>query len=103
MRRVYSGSLAKGIAAVLKFLPGTYGTVLLHEHFMGKAIEAMPDVAGLKDTIRSSFDCKIDFFGQGVAQWVSYLVIVGTIAVLVVGYILLLSLRGRKLKKREKV
>ncbi len=97
------GSLAKGVAAVLKFLPGTYGTALLHEHFMGKAIEAMPDAAGLKDTIRSSFDCKIDFFGHGVAQWVSYLVIVGTIAVLVGGYILLLSLRGRKLKKRKTV
>ncbi len=32
------GSLAKGVAAVLKFLPGTYGTALLHEKFMGKAI-----------------------------------------------------------------
>lgn len=97
------GSLVKGIADAIKFLPGTYGTSLLHEHFMGGAINAMPDAAGLKDAVRSSFDCKLDFFGHEVAQWVSYLVIIVAVVVLVGGYILLLSLRGRKLKKRKKV
>lgn len=97
------GSLADGIAAVLKFLPGTYGTALLHEHFMGGVIEAMPEAQGLKDVIREEFDCKLDFFGSDVAQWVSYLVIVLAIVLLVGGYVLLLSLRGRKLKKRKQL
>lgn len=93
------GSLAEGIADAIKFLPGTYGTSLLHEHFMGGVINAMPDAAGLKDAVRASFDCKLDFFGYEVVQWVSYLVIALSIAVLVGTYILLLSLRRKKRMK----
>lgn len=92
-------SLADGIAAVLKFLPGTYGTVLLHGHFMNGAINAMPDAPGLKDAVRDSFDCKLDFFGHEAAPWACYLVIVLAVVVLVGIYVLILSLRRKKRKK----
>lgn len=95
--------LANWISSVLKFLPGTYGTVLLREHFMGAAIERMPDLAGLHDAVRTSFDCELDFFGHAVAPWVSYLVLVLTIVLLVCAYVLFLSLRGRKGKKEKKL
>lgn len=94
------GSLAGWISAVLKFLPGTYGTVLLHEHFMGASIDAMPDVAGLKDAVRTSFDCNLDFFGHDAAGWACYLVIAFAVLALAGGYVLLLAL-GRKRKKRK--
>ncbi len=94
------GSLAEWIAAVLKFLPGTYGTVLLHEHFMGASIEAMPDVAGLKDAVRSSFDCKLDFFGHNAEAWACYLVIALAVLLLAGGYVLFLSLKKRRGKKK---
>lgn len=97
------GSLANGIAAALKFLPGTYGTVLLHEHFMGGVVDAMPNNPGLRDTVRAAFDCKLDFFGSDVAEWASYLVVALAVVLLVGGYVLLLSLRGRRLKKRKQL
>lgn len=93
------GSLAAWIASVLKFLPGTYGTALLHEHFMGAAIDAMPDIAGLKEAVRSSYDCTLDFFGHGVPQWACYLVIAFAVLLLAGGYVLLLSLKGKKKRK----
>lgn len=93
------GSLQEWMASVLKFLPGTYGTMLLHEHFMGTAIKKMPDVAGLKDAVRATFDCKLDFFGRDVKQWVCYLVIVCAILLFAGGYVLILSIKGRKPKK----
>lgn len=95
------GSLANWIASVLKFLPGTYGTVLLHEHFMGASVDAMPDVAGLKDAVRAAYDCKLDFFGHNVEAWACYLVIVLFIALLAGGYVLLLSLKGRAGRKKS--
>lgn len=95
-------SLANWISSVLMFLPGTYGTALLHEHFMGASVDAMPAIPGLHDAVRDSFDCRLDFFGQGVAEWASYLVIALATVLLAGGYVLLLTLRGRKFRKRTK-
>lgn len=95
--------LANWISSVLKFLPGTYGTVLLHEHLMGSAIDRMPDLPGLRGAVRSLFDCELDFFGHTVAPWVSNLVIILTVVLLVGAYILFLSLRWRKRKKEKKL
>lgn len=94
------GSLANWIASVLKFLPGTYGTVLLHEHFMGASIDAMPDVPGLKEAARGAFDCTLDFFGHDAKAWACYLVIVLSVAALAGGYVLLLSLKRRRGRKK---
>ncbi len=96
------GSLENWISSVLQFLPGTYGTVLLHRHFMGASIEAMPDVPGLRDAVRENFDCSIDFFGHDVSTGVCYLVIALAIVLLAGGYVLYLTLRGRKRRKSAK-
>ena len=93
------GSVSDWLASILKFLPGTYGTALLHEHFMGASIDAMPDVAGLKDAVRLAFDCKIDFFGHDTAQWACYLVIALAALLLAGGYVLFLSLKKRRKKQ----
>ena len=54
-------SLAAPIANTLLFLPGTYGTALLHEHFMGGAIdmlgETFSDQAAAE--CRKGFDCTL--------------------------------------------
>lgn len=95
------GSVSDWLASVLKFLPGSYGTVLLHEHFMGASIDAMPNIPGLKDAVRLSFDCKLDFFGHDTAAWACYLVITLAALLLAGGYILLLSLKRRKKGKKQ--
>lgn len=94
-------SLAKGLSAVLMFLPGTYGTSLLHEHLMGGAIDAMGN-AGLSaehiKELRSGFDCTLSFFGHDVEEWVCFLVISLTVAVLVAVYVLLCARRRKRNK-----
>lgn len=99
-------SLTDGLAAVIKLLPGTYGTALLHEHFMGGAIDAIGesisvDITGLTSGIRDGFDCTVSPFGNSVPQWGCYLIVV--IAVLALAGVTVLLCSGvgkRKLKAR---
>ena len=91
-------SLTTGIANTLMFLPGTYGTALLHEHFMGGAIDTLGTEFGTQyaDEIRKGFDCSLEFFGNAVPEWVCFLVIGLTVAILLGVYVLLCSLPKRK-------
>ncbi len=91
-------SLSKGIANVLMFLPGTYGTSLLHEHFMGGAIDAVADATApeFATAIREGFDCTLDFFGTSVPEWVCFTVVGITVAVLIGIFIFLCIFKKRK-------
>ena len=96
-------SLTPVLANIIMFLPGTYGTSLLHEHFMGGAIDAIGKATApaYADGIREGFDCSIEFFGNAVPEWVCFLVLVLTVALLV-GLYVLLCVQPWKKKKREK-
>lgn len=96
-------SLAKPIADTLMFLPGTYGTALMHEHFMGGAIDLLGDTYGVgyAEATRTGFDCTLEFFGNTVPEWVCFLVIALTI-VLLVGVYILLCARPWKKKTSDK-
>ena len=84
----------------VSFLPGTYGTALLREHAMRGSLEAMRS-EGLSEEVieglRGSADCAIYFFGNKVELWQSYLIICGSIVLLLGIYIGLNYLRlGKK-------
>lgn len=76
----------------LSFLPGTYGTSLLRNHWTGSAIEHMAD-AGLPaeaiEAIKSGIDCNISFGGSVVETGTMYLIIAGSTAVIIGIYILI--------------
>ena len=96
--------LAPWLTDMLMFLPGTYGTGLLHEHLMGSAIEqitgeGMP--AELVNGLKKGFDCKLGFFGNAVPEWACYLVLVAAVLVLLGIYILLCMRLGRKKRKNS--
>lgn len=99
-------SLVKGISHVLMFLPGTYGTALLHEHFMGGAIDeigtlfvSIPEEAPFSYKVRKGFDCILEFFGTDVSEWVCFLVIGLSVALLAGAYVLVCTLRQKRAKK----
>ncbi len=102
-------SLASGIGDALSLLPGTYGTALMHEHFMGGAIdEICADLAGgeiYARKTREGFDCVISFFGNEVPAWACYLIITVTVILLVGLYVLLLARpwSRKRQNKKEKV
>lgn len=81
-----------GLQKVLSFLPGTYATSLLHNHWMRGALGEMGD-AGVPvqvlDAIRDSIDCNIYFFGKAVSQSAMYLILAGSVVLVTAVYVLI--------------
>lgn len=81
-----------GLQRVLSFLPGTYATSLLHNHWMRGALGEMGD-AGVPvqvlDAIRDSIDCNIYFFGKAVSQGAMYLILAGSVVLVTAAYVLI--------------
>lgn len=92
-------NFSKGLQRVISFLPGTYGTSLLRNHFLRGAFEEMtlegiPEQA--VEAIRDGVDCNIYFFDTRVETGAMYAVLIGAIALLIGGYILLNTLAKNK-------
>lgn len=95
-------SFSKGLQNTLVFLPGTHGTSLLRNHALTGVFDAMladeiPQEA--VDALRAVADCKLSFFGTDVERWVMYLVLAGSVVLLVAVYVLITVLAERKNRK----
>lgn len=91
-------SFGEGLRHVISFLPGTYGTALLRNHAMRGALaemerEGIP--AEAIDGLRDALDCNLYFFDKAVSSTAMYVILVGTILLLVGAYILM----GLRVKK----
>lgn len=89
-----------GIQIFISFLPGTYGTVLLHNHLMRGVLREMESdyfPAEVVNGMRDSFDNNLYFFDHAVTISQMYLVLCGATILLMVVYILL-SLRRHRVK-----
>lgn len=90
-----------GIGKALSFFPGTYGTSLVHYHFMDGVLDEMvKDNIPIEavDKMRDNFDVRLSFFGHTVPNYVSYIILIGSIIVFTTIYILL-----NKFYKKNKV
>ena len=88
-----------GLQRVLSFLPGTYGTSLLRNHAMGGAFAEMEKLGfpgEVVKAIRDSVDCNLYFFDHQVSGTQMYLILVGSIAVLVALYVVINRVAGRR-------
>lgn len=93
-------NFSPALRKALSFLPGTYGTSLVRNHAMNGVFAEM-DRLGFPDqavqAIRDSVDCNLYFFGERVAISTMYLVLAGSVALLLALYVLLNALRrGRR-------
>ena len=89
----------EGLQKVLSFLPGTYGTSLMRNHAMGGAfrqMEALGIPAEVIDGIKDAFDCNLYFFGKRVDIPTMYLILAGSVVVLIAVYLLLTLKKPRK-------
>lgn len=92
-------SFSDGLQKVISFLPGTYGTSLLRNCAMHGSFDEMAGLgfpAEVVEAIRDSVDCNLYFFGKKVSQPAMYLILCGSIVLLIALYVLLNSRRGKK-------
>ena len=83
-------SFSEGLRKVLGFLPGTYGTSLLHNHTLRGVFAEMRSIgfpAEVVELIRDSVDCNLYFFGKGVSIGAMYAVMAGSVVLLVAVYV----------------
>lgn len=81
-----------GLQKVLSFLPGTYATSLLHNHWMRGALGEMGESGApvqVLDAIRDSIDCNIYFFGKAVSHGAMYLILAGSVVLVTAAYVLI--------------
>ena len=93
---------AEPIRNFVVFIPGTYGTVLLRNHYMNGCLDALNGKlpTPLLEGIRNGFDGNLFFFGNKVEIWQMYAVLAGASLVLIAVYILLQYVRITKPKKK---
>lgn len=87
-------SFSEGLQKVLSFLPGTYGTALVRTHSMQGALNEMQNQgipAEVIESIKDSLDCNLYFFGEQVSTPTMYLILGGTVALLIAVYVLMNS------------
>ena len=88
-----------GLQRILSFLPGTYGTSLIRNHALRGVFEEMKSVGFPKqvtEAIKDSVDCNLYFFGNKVGLPVMYLILGGTVVLLIGIYIAMNVVRGKK-------
>lgn len=91
-------SFNEGVQKVLAFLPGTYGTALVRIHAMQGALAEMQKqgVPGSAvEAMKDALDCNLYFFGKQVSTTAMYLILCGTVAVLIGAYVLMHRFRKR--------
>lgn len=88
------------IRNVAALIPGTYGAVLLKNHFMRGALAELGGVLPEEgiEGIRKSFDHYLYFFGHKVEEWQMYAVLIVSVVVLLGVYVLINVLKNRRKK-----
>lgn len=85
-------SFSKGLQKVLSFLPGTYGTSLIRNHALNGVYEEMSATGFPKEVIegiKDSVDCNLYFFGDKVEVSSMYLILAGTVILLITIYVIM--------------
>lgn len=93
-------TFSEGLQKVISFLPGTYGTSLIRNHCMRGTFREMEKAgipAEIVDAIRDSIDCNLYFFGHRISIGGMYVILVGSVAILIGLYVLWSTVRKKKL------
>ena len=85
-------NFSEGLQKVLSFLPGTYGTSLLRNHALNGVFKEMGNAGFPNDVvemIRDSVDCNLYFFGNKVSLSAMYIILGGSVLLLIAIYVML--------------
>lgn len=82
----------EGLRNTLALLPGTYATSLLRNHCLRGVfaeLESEGYPAQITDALRDAIDCNIYFFDEKVGMFTMYIILGGSVAVLVGVYVIM--------------
>ena len=86
---------------VLCFLPGTYSVCIMRKHFMNGYIKSL-GASGLpqagQKALLDAFDGNLYLFDKQIPLWAMYAIVLGTCAVLLLAYILIVTVENKKKK-----
>ena len=89
----------ESLQKVISFLPGTYGTALIRNHSMRGALAEMEN-EGIPQTainsLKDAMDCNLYFFDNKVEEWIMYVILGGSILLLLGIYIILNALKRKE-------
>lgn len=93
---------SNGLRNVLSILPSSYGTTLLHSHFMDGPFEEMrnqgiPDE--VIDEITTVFDGKLQIYDNTIDNSVCMIMLIATVVILIGIFVLMNVLSKKKIKK----
>lgn len=92
-------SFPEVLQKIISFLPGTYGTALLRNHYLrGVYAEMLKKGYGedIVENIKKGIDCNIYFFDKKVSIPYMYLILIGSVIVITLCYIALCRTRNKK-------
>lgn len=93
-------SFGSGLQKVLSFLPGTYGTSLIRNHYLKGVFRAMGKEGipeEIVSSIKKSIDCNLSFFEKDVSIAGMYIILISSILILIGIYVLInLVKKGRE-------
>lgn len=92
-------SYSDGLQKMIAFLPGTYGTSLLRNHALRGVfaeMEAQEFPSEVVEGIKDSVDCNLYFFGDKVEIGTMYLILAGSVVVLLAAYVLINRFLGKQ-------
>lgn len=92
-------SFGEGLQKALSFLPGTYGTSLIRNHAMQGSFAEMEKLglpAEAIQAIRNGVDCNLYFYGDEVSLGAMYVILCGSIVLLVGIYVAMNIIAGKR-------
>ena len=93
---------AEGMRNAICVLPCTYSVGILRKHFMGGYVEKLGELGLSPDgqkTLMDGFDGNLYVGGTEIPLWAMYVILLGTSALLLVAYILIVVLKNKRKKK----
>lgn len=89
--------LPEWLKTFVSFLPGTYGTSLLRNHCLQGALNELASSANVPGEVADAavkaigkgVDCTVQFAGSDVPQYAMFIILAGSVAVLIAVYVLL--------------
>lgn len=94
-----------GLRNCLTFLPGTHGTALIRNHTMNGVLKEMKSLgwpSDVTESIKDAMDANLYLFEHKIETWQMYLVLVGSIILLIGAYILISYLLGKKTSRKSR-